>query len=267
MGTSTEIAWTDSTFNAWWGCAKISPGCDNCYALDLDKRMAGPMGQTYWGTDKTPRKLSDANWQKPKQWHAQAVKDGKRHRVFCGSMMDWADKRGPVDQRARLWQLIRTTPMIDWQMLTKRVPNIKHFLPPDWGQGFDNVLLGCTVEDKKYGLKRMKQLQNDVVAKRKFLSIEPLLEDLGDVDYTGIDWVIVGGESGANARPMDPQWARNIKAQCEEQGVPFFFKQMGARSPNGMSKGAHSLDGVKYLNYPADLPHQPYRIIPIQGVL
>lgn len=267
MGDKTEIAWTEHTFNAWWGCAKISPGCDNCYAQDLDARMSGQAQAPHWGIGAPHRKLSDTNWKNPRLWNEAAIKEGRRHRVFCGSMMDWADKRAPVDQRTRLWNEVRQRTMLDWQMLTKRVPNIKHFLPPDWGDGWDHVLLGCTVEDRKYGVKRMMQLINDVKAKRKFLSIEPLLEDLGDVDFTGIDWVIVGGESGRDARPMKVEWARKIKAQCEEQGVPFFFKQMGARSPNGMAKGAHNLDGVVHYNYPEDLPHQPYRIIPIQQSL
>lgn len=268
MGDTTEIAWTDSTFNAWWGCAKISPGCDNCYAADLDARMAGPGGKTHWGINVPHRILSASNWAKPTIWDKKATKDGVIHRVFCGSMMDWADKRGPVSERTKLWQLIRDTQMLDWQLLTKRVPNIKHFLPPDWGDGFDNVLLGCTVEDKKYGVKRMMQLVNEVKAKRKFLSIEPLLEDLGDVDFTGVDWVIVGGESGKQARPMEADWARRIKRQCEEQGVPYFFKQMGAKSSNGMAKGAHSLDGEVLYNFPADLPDRPRnRVIPIQASL
>jgi protein gp37 len=263
MGTTTEIAWTDSTFNAWWGCAKISPGCDNCYAKDLDERMAGPGGKTHWGVGAPHRTLSNDNWKKPYEWHKQAALEGRRHRVFCGSMMDWADKRGPIHQRDRLWGVIRTTPFHDWLMLTKRVPNIKHFLPDDWGPGWLNVVMGCTVEDKKYGLKRMRQLIEDVPAQRKFLSIEPLLEDLGDVDFTGIDWIIVGGESGADARAMDIAWARRIRDQAAEQGISFFFKQMGARSPNGLAKGLKTLDGVKHYNFAPDLEGQPHRFDPM----
>lgn len=228
MAEKTEIAWTDSTFNPWWGCSKVGPGCDHCYAEALDKRTGGD----HWGATKTPRTMSADNWRKPARWQRIAEATSARRRVFCGSMCDWADKHAPDGQRDRLFKLIRETPNLDWQLLTKRAPNISRCLPPDWGSGYENVWLGVTVENRKHGLPRIEHLRR-VPALVRFLSIEPLLEDLGVIDLTGIHWVIVGGESGHGARPMESAWVANIKRQCEAAGVAFFFKQWGGRHGNG----------------------------------
>lgn len=228
MAEETEIAWTDSTFNPWWGCSKVGAGCDHCYAESLDKRTGGD----HWGPDKKPRTMSVDNWRKPRRWQKLAEASGERRRVFCGSMCDWADKNAPDGERDRLWSLIRETPHLDWQMLTKRAPRIADCLPEGWGTGYPNVWLGVTVENRKHGLPRIDHLR-DVPAQVRFLSIEPLLEDLGPLDLTGIHWVIVGGESGPLARPMQPEWVASIRAQCEAQGVPFFFKQWGGRRDKG----------------------------------
>lgn len=228
MAERTEIAWTDSTFNPWWGCTRAGPGCDHCYAEALDKRTGG----AHWGPRTTPRRLSDSNWRKPVRWHKAALETGVRRRVFCGSMCDVFDRNAPERQREGLWQLIRSTPMLDWQLLTKRAPNIERYLPEDWGIGYDNVWLGVTVEDRKHGLTRMERLKQ-IPAKVRFLSCEPLLEDLDQLDLTGIHWVIVGGESGPYARPMDASWVTSIHRQCIAQNVPFFFKQWGGRKHKG----------------------------------
>lgn len=228
MAEETEIAWTDSTFNPWWGCSKVGAGCDHCYAESLDKRTGGD----HWGPDKTPRTMSADNWRKPRRWQKQAETDGERRRVFCGSMCDWADKNAPSGERGRLWSLIRDTPNLDWQLLTKRALRIGDCLPEDWGTGYPNVWLGVTVENRKHGLPRIEHLRR-VPALVRFLSIEPLLEDLGPLDLSGIHWVIVGGESGPLARPMRPEWVASIREQCEAQGVPFFFKQWGGRRDKG----------------------------------
>lgn len=224
MAEKTEIAWTDSTFNPWWGCSKVAPGCDHCYAEILDRRTGGD----HWGAGKTPRTMSGDNWRKPKRWQKQAEASRERRRVFCGSMCDWADKNAPHGERGRLWGLIRETPNIDWQLLTKRAPNISDCLPSDWGDGYQNVWLGVTVENRKHGLPRICYLR-DIPAHVRFLSIEPLLEDLGPLDLSGIHWVIVGGESGPLARPMQREWVDSIWTQCNAQSVPFFFKQWGGR--------------------------------------
>lgn len=242
MAETTEIAWTDSTFNPWWGCSKVGPGCDHCYAEAMDKRLGG----AHWGLRSLARTMSTDYWRKPKRWQQKAERKGKIRKVFCGSMCDWADKNAPAGQRERLWDLIRETPMLRWQLLTKRAPNIVRFLPDDWGNGYPHVWLGVTVEDRKHGLRRLDVLR-DVPAAVRFLSVEPLLEDLEDVDLTGIGWVIVGGESGRYARKMEPIWVKRIKAQCEEQDTPFFFKQWGGRR----DKGGCLLDGVEVKQWPA----------------
>lgn len=241
MAETTEIAWTDSTFNPWWGCTKVGPGCDHCYAEALDKRVGG----AHWGVGTSPRSMSTDNWRKPLRWQKQAEKDGQPRKVFCGSMCDWADKNAPAGQRDRLWGLIRETPMLRWQLLTKRAPNIRKCLPEDWGNGFGNVWLGVTVENRNHGLRRLDVLR-DIPAAVRFLSVEPLIEDLGDLDLTGIDWVIVGGESGHHARPMDRRWVDRIYKQCLLQDVPFFFKQWGGRR----DKGGCLINDIEYKQWP-----------------
>lgn len=241
MGDSTEIAWTDSTFNPWWGCAKVSQGCANCYAEALDKRMGGD----FWGAGKAPRLMSASNWGRPLKWNREALNAGIRRRVFCGSMCDWAAIEGPSSELARLWTLIRATPMLDWQLLTKRADRIKELLPSDWGEGYPNVWLGVTVENRGQGLPRVEALRR-IPAVVRFLSCEPLLEDVGALDLAGMDWVIVGGESGPRARAMNPEWVASIQNQCWQQSVPFFFKQWGART----GKGGSLLGGQEFKDWP-----------------
>lgn len=248
MAETTEIAWTNSTFNPWWGCTRIADGCDHCYAASLDKRTGGD----HWGADKQYRIMSDDNWKKPLQWEKRSTDflkaNGFRRRVFCASMADIFDNKAPYDQRERLWELIKATPNLDWQILTKRPSNFSKFLPKDWGNGYQNVWLGVTVENIKHGLPRIELLRQ-VPASIKFLSVEPLLEDLGVIDLSGIDWVIVGGESGPKARPMKREWVTNIYNQCSKHKVPFFFKQWGAI----IGKGGCEIDGLEIKEWPKNL--------------
>ncbi len=247
MAEETGISWTDSTFNPWWGCTKVGPECKHCYAEALDRRTGG----TYWGIGSTPRMMSANNWRKPRVWNRDheafaALNGGRRRRVFPGSMCDVFDKNAPEGQRERLWSLIRETPMLDWQLLTKRAPNIKRMLPADWGEGYANAWLGVSVGDRKHGVARIAHLRA-IPARVRFLSVEPLIEDLGVLDLTGIGWVIVGGESGLHARLLKPEWVLSIKRQCDEQGVPFFFKQWGGRRANA---NGCLLDGVEIKQWP-----------------
>lgn len=228
MGDSTEIAWTDSTFNPWWGCAKVSPGCAHCYAEAFDRRTGGDN----WGAGKTPRVMVPRYWSQPIKWQREAEQTGIRRRVFCGSMCDWAAVEGPASERSRLWEVIRQTPMLDWQLLTKRADRIAELLPSDWGAGYPNVWLGVSVENREHGVPRIDLLRK-IPAAVRFLSCEPLLGDLGELDLEGIGWVIVGGESGSNARTMSVLWVLDIKDQCDRHGVPFFFKQWGGRKDKG----------------------------------
>lgn len=250
MAKETGISWTDSTFNAWWGCDAVSPACDNCYAAALDRRTGGK----YWESNVRPRRTSETNWEQPVKWNKRAEAAGDRHKVFSGSMMDVLDNRAPDGARDDLWSLIRRTPMLDWQLLTKRATLIEKFLPADWGVGYSHVWLGCTVEDVRHGKPRIDVLRT-VPARIRFLSIEPLLEDLGSLDLSGIDWIIVGGESGAGARPMHGDWARRVINQARDQRVAVWFKQWGGTTAY---KGGCVFDGQEIKEFPLSagiIPH------------
>lgn len=242
MADETGISWTDHTFNPWWGCTAIAPGCDNCYAAALDKRTGGD----YWNPKTKPRATSLSNRRKVFRWNEQAEIENRRHRVFCGSMMDWCDKNAPEGALDDLWQLIKETPMLDWQLLTKRATLIKDRLPEDWGNGYENVWLGVTVENREFGFLRVDELK-DIPARVRFLSIEPLLEDLGPMNLSGIHWAIVGGESGPGARPMKEDWALNAVNECITQNVPVWFKQWGG---NTKDKGGCVIGGDELKQWP-----------------
>lgn len=240
MSEHTNIQWTDSTFNPWWGCNQVSPGCDNCYAKTLDERYKGG---AHWNNGEHYL-LSESNWKKPISWNRAAAKAGVRRRVFCASMADVFDNQADPALRERLWATIRQTPNLDWMLLTKRAPNIKRFLPSDWGNGYPNVWLGVSVENIKHGVPRIDILRK-IPATVRFLSCEPLLEDLGPLNLDGIHWAIIGGESGFGFRPMNPQWAQSIIEQCNAAGVVPFFKQTG-----GFKGGGDVLNGRRYQSFP-----------------
>lgn len=167
----TGITWTDSTFNSWWGCARVSPGCENCYAETFAKRT----GHAVWGVGAGRREFGDKHWNEPRKWNAAAEKSQRRHRVFCASMADVFDLNAPPGARERLFALIRETPWLDWQLLTKRPQNVLAMLPADWGDGYENVWLGCTAEDQKRADERLPILIS-IPAKIRFVSYEPALE-------------------------------------------------------------------------------------------
>ena len=221
----TAINWCDNTFNCWEGCTKISPGCTHCYAkVQDDRHLRGE--QSHWGPGAPRRIMSDSNWKQPLAWDREAANKGTRPRVFCGSLCDWADDEAPAGQRDRLWEVIRQTPHLDWLLLTKRANNIEKCLPADWGAGYANVWLGVSVENREHGLPRLDILRA-IPATVRFASIEPLLEDLGTVDLTSINWAVIGGESGSGARPMDMAWVQSLIKQCRAQGVAPWVKQLG----------------------------------------
>lgn len=234
MADKTGIEWTDHTFNPWWGCQKVSPGCSNCYAETLSKRF----GKNIWGPPHaTDRRLfGDKHWHEPVKWNARAKREGRRARVFCASMADVFEDHPQVGAaRRRLFDLIEQTQALDWQLLTKRPENVRAMVPELWNlTGWPrNVWLGTSVEDQQRADERIPALL-DTPAAVRFLSCEPLLGpvDLVNMDaepfHYGLDWVIVGGESGPGARPMHPDWARSLRDQCIAFGVPFLFKQWGA---------------------------------------
>jgi protein gp37 len=169
--------------------------------------------------------MSDHHWQQPLRWNAEAEQQRVRYRVFCASMADVFEEEAPAGQRERLWRLIRETPCLDWQILTKRPQRIKGNLPDDWADGYENVWLGTSVEDERV-IDRVVPLTH-VPARIHFLSLEPLIGPIPKLPLTHIDWVIVGGESGPGARPIAQQWVIDIRKQCRSARVPFFFKQWG----------------------------------------
>lgn len=243
---NSKIEWTDHTFNPWWGCIRVSPGCEHCYAETMAKRY----GYRIWGPSKTTerREMSANYWRQPYRWDAAASRAGKRARVFCASMADvFEDHPAVIPWRERLWDVIFETPNLDWLLLTKRPENIKAMLPSVWRREVPrNIWLGTSVESQEYTWKRIPDLLS-IRASVHFLSCEPLLGELDISDYLEcqvdihgqivpcscqlIDWVIVGGESGPGARPMHPDWVRGIQNQCERAGAAFFFKQWGEYLP------------------------------------
>lgn len=247
MGETTGISWTDHTFNPWWGCVKISPACTNCYADTFSKRT----GFQIWGPDTERRFFGDKHWNEPLKWNEKAAKDGVRRKVFCASMADICEDHPALgDARLRLWSLIRKTPNLDWQLLTKRPENYKRFLPQAWlDSPLPNVWLGTTVENQEYANIRIPRLAT-VPAALRWLSVEPLLGRIDLIRFLQagvVDWMIVGGESGASYRPLDIDDAEYLRDQCETFKVPYFFKQVGGRYSGELG---HLLNGVEYHQFP-----------------
>ena len=227
MAKNSKIEWTTHTFNPWWGCVRMSPACQHCYAEAWAKRL----GQGVWGVNAPRRFFGDAHWAEPLKWNAEALKSGVRPRVFCASMADVFEDRDDLDfSRARLWDLIDETPALDWLLLTKRPDLVT--AKTRWGaQWPSNVWLGTTVENQRWALKRLPELVN-VPAAVRFISAEPLLGSIDLARWRGeIDWVITGGESGPNARPSSPSWFEGLRAQCVAADIPFHFKQWGDWAP------------------------------------
>jgi protein gp37 len=225
VSETTAIEWTHHTFNPWWGCTKVSPGCTHCYAESFAKRT----GHAVWGAGVPRRFFGDKHWAEPLKWNADAMRAGERRRVFCASMADVFEADGAlVAHRERLWRLIGCTPHLDWLLLTKRPENAEGMAP--WrGRWPENVWLGTSVENAEHGIPRVTTLRNIDGPRIRFLSIEPLLEDLGWVVLRRIDWAIIGGESGPKARPCDVAWIRSLVTQCREAGTACFVKQLGAK--------------------------------------
>ena len=249
MGRDSNIEWTDHTFNPWWGCAKVSPACAHCYAESFANRLGfdneprddgKPVKPKLWSRqdgDGERRTFGADHWQKPRTWNKQAEALGQSQRVFCASMADvFEDHPTATELRPQLWQLIRETPWLDWMLLTKRPENIERMLPADWGDGWEHVWLGVTVENQRWSTRIDQLLQ--IPAELRFVSCEPLLGKVDLVAYlshfwysTSLDWVICGGESGPKARPMDLAVAVSLRDQAAHYGTAYFFKQMGGSRP------------------------------------
>ncbi len=254
---TTTIEWTwrqlpDGTmipgysFNIVWGCVKVSEACRDCYADAFAHRL----GLDLWGPGKPRNTMSETYWQGPVKWNREAERTGHRRNVFCSSMADtFEDHPTVAEERTKLWPLIEHTPWLNWLLLTKRPQHIMAMAP--WGPANwpDHVWVGTSVETQTRASERISMLVQ-VPARVRFLSCEPLLEPLDLTPWLhALHWVIVGGESGRRARPMDPQWARDLRAQCQYAQVPYFFKQWGGAQHNS---GGRALDGVIYHAMPPE---------------
>jgi protein gp37 len=243
MATASKIEWTDHTWNPVTGCTKVSPGCKHCYAETLAKRLQRMGANGYENGFKLtllPERLDGPlKRRKPTVW-------------FVNSMSDLFHEQVPFDFIDQIFAVILATPQHRYQILTKRPERMAAYFAERTAPS--NVWLGTSVENRKHGVPRIAVLQR-INCHVRFLSIEPLLENVGALDLSGISWVIVGGESGPRARPMKPEWARAIRDQCYRSGVPFFFKQWGSFGDDGVKRAKQAngreLDGRTYDHMPA----------------
>lgn len=230
MTTTSRIEWTEQTWNPTIGCTKISEGCKNCYAEAMAHRlqaMGTPGYENGFTLTLIPQRLNDP------------LKRKKPTTFFVNSMSDLFHHKIPDEHIEAVFSVIQQTPQHTYQILTKRATRMERFFRSRTVP--TNAWLGVSVENKKQGVPRIKYLRK-VSAKVRFLSVEPLLENVGEIDLTDIHWVIVGGESGPKARPMKEEWVDSIRTQCEEQQVAFFFKQWGGWGVDG-KKRAKSANG------------------------
>lgn len=250
MAKNSKIEWTDHTANLWWGCEKITDGCDNCYAIDIAKHW----GNDVWG-DKKPRRIIKSVWSQIQKFQKDAQKSNEIHRVFVGSMMDIFEKsKSLVDHNGtqllendeEFWntgqlrdkffnEVVPNSPNLMFLLLTKRPSNINKFIPETWKRDPpQNVMFGTSPIDQETARGLTVQLSK--VKGKRFLSIEPQLKEINLMAKVKnnnelvlldlVDWVINGGESGHRKRPFNCQWARLIRDDCKKKGVPFFFKQI-----------------------------------------
>ncbi|MGA2441219.1 MAG: DUF5131 family protein [Tepidisphaeraceae bacterium] len=241
MAQDSKISWTTHSFNVVWGCVKVSPGCRQCYAEALAERQ----GQSVWGPNAPRRTFGEKHWAEPLRWNAAAAAARTRAHVFCSSMCDIGEDHPTIiTEMAKLWPLIRRTPWLDWQLLTKRPERYPIILPADWGDGYPNVWLGTSIENNDY-VWRADELRK-LPATVRFVSYEPALGPLYKLNLDGISWLIYGGESGPGFRDHNLEWARDMKRRCELAGVAFFYKQSAAYRTELETE----LDGQVVKNYP-----------------
>jgi protein gp37 len=245
VATNSSIEWTEATWNPVVGCTVISPGCSNCYAMRMARRLEAMGQRKYAGTTcisgRRPKwngvvRIDEESLRLPKTW-----KTGRM--IFVNSMSDLFHESVPLDFMQRVFDTMRHTPQHTYQILTKRAERLEELAPGlDWPE---SVWMGVSVENADY-LPRIDHLRR-TGAFIKFLSLEPLLGPLENMNLEGIDWVIAGGESGPGARPMDPAWVRSIRDQCLAAGVAFHFKQWGGVK---RKKAGRNLDGRTWDEFP-----------------
>lgn len=241
MANATAIEWTDATWNPVTGCTKISVGCEHCYAERFSERFRGTPGHPFeMGFDLT---LRPERLDQPLRWRAPRM-------VFVNSMSDLFHKEVPTEFIGDVFDIMERAHWHIFQVLTKRSSRMRNFLRRRYSDTHSpsHMWFGVSVEDgsKKSRIRHLQETPGAV----RFLSIEPLIGPMGNLDLTGINWVIVGGESGPGARPMDPEWVRKVRDQCLESGIAFFFKQWGGLRPKS---GGRELDGQEWSQF----PHSP----------
>lgn len=233
----TKIAWTGESWNPVTGCVPISPGCAHCYARTFAERFRGASGPFSTGFDIA---FHEDRLDRPKHWR-------KPRMVFAGSMTDLFGDFVPDAYLDQIFAVMRQTPQHTYQVLTKRARRLLTYTKRnEWLQSCPNVWLGVSVENRRHGLPRIDLLRQAPAALR-FISVEPLLEDLGPLDLSGISWVIAGGESGPGFRPMDPVWVRSIKNHCRQLKIPFFFQHYSGLHPQAEQ---NLLDGKIWHQFP-----------------
>jgi len=242
MAKKHKIEWTEMTWNPTAGCTKISAGCKNCYAEAMAIRLQaiGVVGyENGFQFSIVPQRLNEP------------FKRRKPTVYFVNSMSDLFHKDMPEDYLDKIFEVIKQTPHHTYQILTKRADKMLNYFSNQ--EIPENIWLGVTVENQKEGLPRIDKLRR-LKASVLFLSIEPLLEDLGRINLENIDWVIVGGESGNKARPMEKEWVVNIKKQCENSNIAFFFKQWGTWGADKVKRNkklnGKELEGKIWQEYP-----------------
>lgn len=284
MADKSKIEWCDATFNPWWGCEEESPACAFCYA----RKFAHRYGHELWGGHETPRRFfGDKHWSQPIKWNEKAKETGEPFRVFCGSMCDICEDREDLfEPRARLMRLIEATPYLTWLLLTKRPQNFIPFFGRRWNPGGwpKNIVAMCTAEDQKRADERIPELLK-VPVPIHAVSYEPALEMVnwrtwlvktvvsfrpdrvgfypGGASMSGygdvlpkIDQIIIGGESGPGARPIDIEWVRQTVKDCKATGTSAFVKQMGkiwAKGRPDWGRGRKDRKGAVMSEWPEDL--------------
>jgi protein gp37 len=248
----SKIEWTEQTWNPSVGCSKISSGCKNCYAEVMANRQKamGTIGyENGFKFNIVPSRLKDP------------LKIKKATVYFVNSMSDIFHEDMPEEYLDKIFEVIENTPHHTYQVLTKRADRMYDYFSKNPVPS--NVWLGVTVENRQQGLPRIDKLRH-IKAKVLFLSVEPLLEDLGEINLENIIWVIVGGESGFRARPMGKEWALNIKKQCDREGIAFFFKQWGTWGEDGVRRSkkfnGKELEGKIWQQYP-EIINQRFALI------
>ncbi|MBP0439906.1 DUF5131 family protein [Tianweitania sediminis] len=242
MAGTTSIEWTDATWNPMTGCTKISAGCDHCYAERFSERFRGVPGHPFeHGFDlllRPERLLQPLAWKTPKM-------------IFVNSMSDLFHKGVPVAFVDQVFDTMESARWHTFQILTKRSSRMRDYVNRRYARSAapEHVWLGTSVEDGSRR-SRIRHMQ-DMNAAVRFLSVEPLIGPMGRMNLRGIDWVIVGGESGPKARPLHPDWVREVRDQCHDEGVAFFFKQWGGIRPKA---GGRSLDGKEWSQLPSVKP-------------